>query len=38
MSDVFDLHVHAAPDVWDRRGDDAQIVRWYAEAGFTGCV
>jgi hypothetical protein len=38
VSGVFDLHVHAAPDVWARRGDDAQIVRWYAEAGFTGCV
>lgn len=30
--------MHAAPDVWARRGDDLQILRWYAEAGFSGCV
>jgi hypothetical protein len=35
---MFDLHVHAAPDVWARRGDDASILRWYADAGFSGCV
>lgn len=35
---VFDLHVHAAPDVWPRAGDDVQILRQYADAGFTGCV
>lgn len=35
---MFDLHVHAAPDVTERRGDDVQVVRWYAEAGFSGCV
>jgi Family of unknown function (DUF6282) len=35
---VFDLHVHAAPDVSPRLGDDVQILRWYAEAGFSGCV
>ncbi|RVW06784.1 DUF6282 family protein [Rhodococcus spongiicola] len=35
---MFDLHVHAAPDVWERSGDDAQILRWYADAGFSGCV
>jgi len=35
---VFDLHVHAAPDIWPRLADDQQILRWYAEAGFSGCV
>ncbi len=35
---MFDLHVHAAPDVTERSGDDVQIVRQYQEAGFTGCV
>jgi hypothetical protein len=35
---MFDLHVHAAPDVWERAADDAQTVRWYQQAGFTGCV
>src|SRR5262245_29440938 len=35
---MFDLHVHAAPDSWPRIGDDRQIVRWYADAGFSGCV
>lgn len=35
---MFDLHVHAAPDVWPRAGDDLQILRWYVEAGFSGCV
>jgi hypothetical protein len=35
---MFDLHVHAAPDVLPRLGDDRQTLHWYAEAGFTGCV
>jgi len=35
---VFDLHVHTAPDIWPRLADDRQILRWYAEAGFSGCV
>jgi hypothetical protein len=35
---MFDLHVHAALDVFPRRGDDRQILRWYHEAGFSGCV
>ena len=35
---MFDLHVHAAPDVVERAGDDVQTLRWYQEAGFTGCV
>ncbi len=35
---MFDIHVHAGPDVVDRAGDDVQILRWYQEAGFTGCV
>lgn len=38
LTSVFDLHVHAAPDVWARRGDDVEILRWYADAGFSGCV
>ena len=38
LTSVFDLHVHAAPDVWERRGDDVAILRSYAEAGFAGCV
>ena len=36
LTSVFDLHVHAAPDVWERRGDDVAILRSYAEAGFAG--
>lgn len=35
---MFDLHVHAAPDIVPRVGDDAQVVDWYREAGFRGCV
>jgi hypothetical protein len=35
---MFDLHVHSSPDVMPRRGSDLEIVRWYSEAGFSGCV
>lgn len=35
---MFDLHVHAAPDITPRLGDDRQVLAWYAEAGFSGCV
>lgn len=35
---MFDIHVHAAPDITARRADDARIVHWYADAGFDGCV
>jgi hypothetical protein len=35
---VFDLHVHTAPDVQARFGDDVEIVRLYERAGFSGCV
>ncbi len=35
---MFDLHVHAAPDVVPRRGTDRETLRAYAAAGFTGCV
>src|SRR5450755_83907 len=36
--EMFDLHVHTAPDVWERYDDDTGIVRLYEQAGFTGCV
>ncbi len=35
---MFDLHVHTAPDVQARFGDDVEIVRLYERAGFSGCV
>jgi hypothetical protein len=35
---VFDLHVHSAPCVLPRLGDDVETVGWYEAAGFTGCV
>lgn len=35
---MFDLHVHAAPDIKPRLADDLQILRWYADAGYSGCV
>jgi hypothetical protein len=35
---MFDLHVHSSPDVMPRRGSDLELVRWYSEAGFSGCV
>ncbi|EST34114.1 hypothetical protein N566_18940 [Streptomycetaceae bacterium MP113-05] len=35
---MFDLHVHAAPDVTPRRADDHDTVAAYATAGFSGCV
>jgi hypothetical protein len=35
---VFDLHVHAAPDVTPRRADDHDVVAAYTAAGFSGCV
>lgn len=38
MHTMFDLHVHAAPDVVDRRFDDTDTVRAYERAGFSGCV
>ena len=35
---MFDLHVHAAPDVTPRIGDDTDIATAYAAAGFDGFV
>lgn len=35
---MFDLHVHAAPDVVPRIGDDGAIGSAYRDAGFTGFV
>jgi Family of unknown function (DUF6282) len=35
---VFDLHVHAAPDITERLADDRDVVAGYAARGFTGCV
>lgn len=35
---MFDLHVHSAPCVLPRLGDDVETVGWYEDAGFTGCV
>lgn len=35
---MFDLHVHAAPDVLDRIGFDDQIAAAYAAAGYSGFV
>jgi Family of unknown function (DUF6282) len=35
---VFDLHVHTAPDVQPRLGDDLEVVAMYERAGFSGCV
>ncbi|MDJ0357540.1 DUF6282 family protein [Paenarthrobacter sp. PH39-S1] len=35
---MFDVHVHAAPDVVDRIGYDDEICSRYADAGFSGFV
>lgn len=35
---MFDVHVHAAPDVIDRIGYDDQIAASYAAAGYSGFV
>lgn len=35
---MFDVHVHAAPDVIDRIGFDDQIAAGYAAAGYSGFV
>lgn len=35
---MFDLHVHAAPDITSRIADDQGIVAAYDEEQFTGCV
>ena len=35
---MFDTHVHAAPDVLDRIGDDAAVARSYVTADFEGFV
>lgn len=35
---MFDAHVHAAPDIVDRRGADMQLGHVYAAAGFSGFV
>jgi hypothetical protein len=35
---VFDAHVHSAPCVVPRLADDAETVRAYEAAGFSGCV
>jgi hypothetical protein len=35
---MFDVHVHAAPDVIDRIGYDDQIAAAYAAAGYSGFV
>jgi hypothetical protein len=35
---VFDTHVHAAPDVLDRIGDDLDVAQAFATADFSGFV
>ena len=35
---MFDLHVHSAPDLFPRWGDDAATADAYARAGFRGFV
>ena len=35
---MFDSHVHAGPDVLDRIGDDTDVGRAFALAGFSGFV
>lgn len=35
---MFDLHVHTAPDLVDRRLDDLEVVAAYRDAGYDGCV
>src|SRR6185436_533110 len=35
---LFDLHVHSAPCLFPRRGDDLTTARWYEEAGAAGIV
>lgn len=35
---MFDLHVHAAPDITERLLDDRDVVAAYADHGFSGCV
>ncbi|MGQ0840015.1 DUF6282 family protein [Actinokineospora sp.] len=35
---MFDCHVHAAPDVLDRIGDDSDIAAHYVDFGCTGFV
>lgn len=35
---MFDLHVHAAPDVTPRLATDVDVARTYVDAGFSGCV
>ncbi len=35
---MFDCHVHAAPDVVERLGDDGDLLRLYESAGFDGFV
>lgn len=35
---MFDLHVHTAPDVVERRFDDLEAVAAYRDAGYDGCV
>ena len=35
---MFDVHVHAAPDVVARAATDVETVAAYERAGFTGCV
>lgn len=36
--DMFDVHVHSAPDVLERIGYDDQICEQYVAAGFSGFV
>ncbi len=33
---MFDCHVHAAPDIVDRLGDDRDILQTYEQAGASG--
>src|SRR5690625_7709498 len=35
---MFDVHVHASPDVVPRIGDDTAVAQTYQEAGFDGFV
>jgi hypothetical protein len=35
---MFDMHVHAEPEVVPRRWSDAELIEVYKRAGFVGCV
>ena len=38
LQGAYDLHIHAAPDIRPRKGDDIELAGRMVDAGFKGCA